>query len=957
MIGQLPIKDKMSNSSRRREAPSDIIRDKPSLAATERDKFSLGAADRGKPERVVTPAGAGRSIAEAMCSKDGADTSHDDEGDSTPRLKSSAMARKSRGEDAESKSLSSENNPDGASADDMDLDASATPGKRRGRKRCYRHTQHQILEMERLFKECPHPDEKARLELSKELNLDPRQVKFWFQNKRTQMKTQQERHDNSYLRNENDKLRAEIKALRDALKQATCSKCGVLAVNDHTDQVSPEEQRSLIDNVEMDAELNLSGGQRVQTVPAATSSTLDGLAQAGLSSNHASSGPSVAEIATHPLCLTDSEKLMVVDLAVSAMEELAQIAQAVEPLWMLDLNSTSEVLDRREYQRQFKNIIGPAISGTTAEATRETDVVMIDARSVIETFMEVDLWAQMFSSIVARAWKVEALSSGPIDPFDGAMQVVYAELQLPTPFVPTRDAYFLRYSKRVDHQWLVVDVCIDSLRANPPPSLLKCRKRPSGCVLEETTNGYSKITWVEHVEVDNAGVHPIYQSLVNSGIGFGAQLWVATLQRQCKRIASLLANRNFGSKDTVLANNEGRLSVLKLAERMTNNFCAGVSAASKHSWITLSGSGTEDFKVVIRESIDDPGRPPGIVLSAATSLRLPVSPARLFHFLCDHSRRTEWDILSNMGVVEETVYVSKGDSFGNSVSLLKVNSVSSNPSNSLILQDCCSDKSCFLVVYALVDMDAMKAVLNGGDPDVVTLLPSGFAILPDRTASSQSVNHLRNGSHQKISHMIGSVENPSASLLTMAFQILVDHELSAKLSLESVATINNLISSTIMRIKRALSCDQNHQGLQGAKAASVIPIYNTNVLTDRFQEGKVPWKWKLIFNLSQHLLRSQVEQEDRALNVLSSSPALSLARVLTESSKVLSLSMMLQQNEVNLMLLRITDASGFLRNDEGPFESARGGIQSCSWTLQYLLKVGLCVFSGHCYGMGYKDAH
>jgi len=40
----------------------------------------------------------------------------------------------------------------------------------------------------RLFKECPHPDEKQRLELSKRLSLETRQVKFWFQNRRTQMK-------------------------------------------------------------------------------------------------------------------------------------------------------------------------------------------------------------------------------------------------------------------------------------------------------------------------------------------------------------------------------------------------------------------------------------------------------------------------------------------------------------------------------------------------------------------------------------------------------------------------------------------------------------------------------------------------------------------------------------------------------------------------------------------------
>lgn len=81
--------------------------------------------------------------------------------------------------------------------------------------------------------------------------------------------------------------------------------------------------------------------------------------------------------------------------------------------------------------------------------------------------------------------------------------------------------------------------------------------------------------------------------------------------------------------------------MLKLAERMVMSFCAGVGASTAHTWTTLSGSGADDVRVMTRKSMDDPGRPPGIVLSAATSFWLPVPPKRVFDFLRDENSRSE----------------------------------------------------------------------------------------------------------------------------------------------------------------------------------------------------------------------------------------------------------------------------------------------------------------------------
>ncbi|CAA7394447.1 unnamed protein product [Spirodela intermedia] len=656
-------------------------------------------------------------------------------------------------------------------------------GRHPKKKRYHRHTQHQIQVMESFFKECPHPDDKQRKELSRELGLEPLQIKFWFQNKRTQMKTQHERHENQQLRNENDKLRAENIRYREALSNTSCPNCGGQTT---PGEMSFDEQQLRIENVRLREEIDRMSSIAAKYIgrPPGSNPFLPSPLTPETFDMY---GP--GDILRGPAGLSSGEvnldKPMVIQLAVSAMEELMRVARVGQPLWIPSLDGNTEVMNEEEYLRGFSRGVASTNFGLKAEASRETAIVIMNNANLVEMLMDVNKWSMIFSSIVSRAATLEVLSTGVAGSYNGALQVMTAEFQVPTPLVPTRDSQFVRYCKQhEDGTWAVVDVSVDNLQPGP---LLRCRRRPSGCLIQEMPNGYSKVTWVEHVEADDRAVHRIYKSLVNSGLAFGAKRWVSVLDRQCERLASVMASSFPSGEVSVITTQDGRRSMLKLAERMVISFCSGVGASIAHQWTTLSGTCGDDVRVMTRKSVDDPGRPLGIVLSAATSFWLPVPPQKVFDFLRDENTRSEWDILSNGGEVQEMAHIANGRDEGNSVSLLRVNSVNSNQSNMLILQESCTDPSGSYVIYAPVDLVSMNVVLNGGDPDYVALLPSGFAILPEGPQG---------------------IENGGAgSLLTVAFQILVDSQPNAKLSLGSVATVDSLIACTIERIKGSVLGD------------------------------------------------------------------------------------------------------------------------------------------------------
>ncbi|XP_075498200.1 homeobox-leucine zipper protein ROC2-like isoform X1 [Primulina tabacum] len=123
-----------------------------------------------------------------------------------------------------------------------------------------RHTQHQIHGMEVFFKDCPNPDNKQRRSLGLELGLEPQQVKFWFQNKRTQLKMQYDHLENAELRAENKRLKDENMSHMEHLKNAACLSCGSPLV---IPEISVDEHQLRAENLRLREEI-----ERLSTIAA-----------------------------------------------------------------------------------------------------------------------------------------------------------------------------------------------------------------------------------------------------------------------------------------------------------------------------------------------------------------------------------------------------------------------------------------------------------------------------------------------------------------------------------------------------------------------------------------------------------------------------------------------------------------------------------------------------------------
>ncbi|KAK8578053.1 hypothetical protein V6N13_046910 [Hibiscus sabdariffa] len=586
------------------------------------------------------------------------------------------------------------------------------------RKRYHRHTARQIQELEAVFKECPHPDDKQRMRLSQELGLKSRQVKFWFQNRRTQMKAQQDRSENAILRAENESLKNEFYRLQAELSKLVCPNCCGPPV---PGGVSFEELR--MENARLGEEL-----QRI-------------------------------------CAITSRRKILQWSLLCLPWMKLVKMCRANESLWIRNNKNGKELLNLEEHAKMFHWPLNleQRSSELRTEASRDSAVVIMNS-------ITLNKWNELFPSIVARAKSVQVISPG-VSGTNGCLQLMYAELHVLSPLVPTREAYFLRYCQQQNLEdemyWAIVDFPLNGFHNNLQSSFPLYKRRPSGCLIQDMPNGYSRVTWVEHAEIEEKPIHQIFSHFVNGGMAFGASRWLAVLERQCERIASLMA-RNI-SDTGVIPSPEARRNLMRLSQRMIRTFCVNISSSSGQLWTSIPDSSDDTVRVTTRKVI--------------------------FDLLRDERRRAQLEVLSNGNTLHEVAHIANGSHPGNCISLLRIN-VASNSSQhvELMLQESCTDRSGSLVVYSTVDVDSVQLAMSGEDPSCIPLLPLGFFITPmelikDDAGSAEEANgHISAG-----------------SLLTVGLQVLASTVPTAKVNLSSIAAINNHLCTTVHQISAALS--------------------------------------------------------------------------------------------------------------------------------------------------------
>ncbi|XP_006659280.1 homeobox-leucine zipper protein ROC6-like [Oryza brachyantha] len=667
------------------------------------------------------------------------------------------------------------------------------------------------------FQSCLHPDQNAIEELANELNMSPDRVRYWFQNHKTQMKRFKNNEERNLLQKENEDLKEENAELRNRMRNLTCHTCGLPLF--HKDCCH-------LENAMLKGELKCKHGSASTLIPQGVSSLLpssSGLIAPG--SNLGSNAVLVPESvmpssvsqpapalpnANWPILHKLSgnpndgygERDILFDLANRAVIEFITVMED-EALWLPNMDILAvESLNYQKYLAKSMTI-GLKPVNFKVDATRDTAIVKGSCADLVKGLSDVNWWRELFPGIVASANTTRIISTGHSNSCDGLLQLMHAELQVMSPEIPVGDVTFLRQCvQNGTGLWYVVDVSINSVLGKSKSSQhsvqstrtterhMEVRFLPSGCIIQEMGNGYSKVNWMVHAVYDERVIQELHWPLLRSGKALGACRWVASLQRHSQFFSSLC--NSIPCPGSTVKEMLWRRNALHLVKQMTSSFTALCASMSK---AMLQDVDVTQFANQIIGGAT--GEPVGQLLSATTTIWLPgVKPRHVYDYLHDEQCLVEWRYLfgdqllqgnalpygapRNGEAVQKFYRMVNGLHEGHAISLINPREIDGSISSTLLLQEARTDLSGSLIVYAGIDVNTMHSIMTGDlDPATVFLVSSGCVILPDCLDSCPLLPPpTADQASSSSSAGIASRSRTGGSFVTVAYQMFVSSQSS-----------------------------------------------------------------------------------------------------------------------------------------------------------------------------------
>ncbi|KAL0363628.1 UNVERIFIED_CONTAM: Homeobox-leucine zipper protein ATHB-14 [Sesamum calycinum] len=488
-------------------------------------------------------------------------------------------------------SMQRESNSSGSNSKQQQMDPS----------KYVRYTPEQVEALERVYAECPKPSSLRRQQLIRECpilsNIEPKQIKVWFQNRRCREK---QRKEASRLQTVNRKLTAMNKLLmeeNDRLQKQVSQlvyENGYMRQQLHT--VSTTTTDTSCDSVVM-------SGQQQQQNPTPQHPQRDANSPAGL--------------------LAIAEETLTEFLGKAT-------GTAVDWVQMIGMKPGPDSIGIVAVSRNCSGV-----------AARACGLVSLEPTKVAEILKDRLSWFRDCRCLDVAS----AIPTGN----GGTIELVYMQIYAPTTLASARDFWTLRYITSLEDGSLVI--CERSLTSStggptgpPATCFVRAEMLPSGYLIRPCEGGGSIIHIVDHIDFDASSVPEVLRPLYESSKILAQKMTMAALRhiRQIAQETNGEIQYTGGRQPAVLR---------ALSQRLCRGFNDAVNGFVDDGWSIMGSDGVEDVTIAINSSpskflgsqYNNLSMLPtfgGVLCARASMLLQNVPPALLVRFLREH--RSEW---------------------------------------------------------------------------------------------------------------------------------------------------------------------------------------------------------------------------------------------------------------------------------------------------------------------------